>query len=72
MSAAKTILEHNLPCVVAITKADVMSNPESRRQAIAQQLLEAGLFTEEFGGEIPVRMHCVGAAGTDAPVLGLR
>ena len=54
MSAVKTILEFSLPCVVAITKADILPDPEARRGAISQQLLEAGLVTEEFGGDVPV------------------
>jgi hypothetical protein len=55
LAAVKTILEFSLPCVVAVTKADTHPDPESRKAAISQQLLEAGLVTEEFGGDVPVR-----------------
>ena len=54
VSAVKTILENELPCVVAVTKADTYPDPESRKQFISQQLLEHELVTEEYGGEVPV------------------
>jgi hypothetical protein len=62
----KIILEFSLPCVVAVTKADTHPDPESRKAAISQQLLEAGLVTEEFGGDAPVCLRC----GASPVVLG--
>jgi hypothetical protein len=53
--AVKTILDNELPCVVAVTKADLLPAPEAARASISQKLFEMGLVTEENGGEVPVR-----------------
>jgi translation initiation factor IF-2 len=47
------ILGASIPCVVAVTKCDVV-DPATAVQKIAASLLELGLATEPFGGDIPL------------------
>lgn len=47
------ILEAGLPCVVAATKCDVV-DPASAIERVGKQLLECGLASEAFGGEVPI------------------
>ncbi len=54
--AVKTILDNGLPCVVAITKADKLTEPEDARASISQKLFEMGMATEDSGGDVPVRL----------------
>ena len=52
--AVKIIVDQELPCVVAVTKADLISKPDDVRSAISLKLFEMGLVTEENGGDVPV------------------
>lgn len=57
--AVKTILDHELPCLVAVTKADVVARPEEALKSVSQGLLELGLVTSHFGGDAQVCAHCL-------------
>jgi translation initiation factor IF-2 len=50
---AALILSSGLPCVVAITKCDLV-DPVSAAERIGKELLAEGLATTDFGGEAPV------------------
>jgi translation initiation factor IF-2 len=50
----KIIVESGLPCVVAATKSDLLTDVEGACQLLGKQLLELGLATEAFGGDAPI------------------
>ena len=56
VQAVKIIVENQLPCVVAITKADLITKQDEVKTAVSNKLFELGLVTEEAGGDIPVRV----------------
>ena len=50
----KIIVESGLPCVVAATKSDLLTDLEGACERLGKQLLELGLATEAFGGDAPI------------------
>lgn len=53
IECVEIILKSNVTCVVAVTKCDTI-DPEVAVTKVAAQLLEHGLMTEPYGGEVPL------------------
>ena len=49
----KLIVDAGLPCVVATTKCDIIDGAAAVER-VGKQLLELGLATEAFGGDVPI------------------
>jgi translation initiation factor IF-2 len=50
----KLILDAGTPSVVALTKCDLLVDAAQAAERIGKQLLELGLATESFGGDVPI------------------
>ena len=48
------ILEAAVPCVVAVTKCDALTDSGKAVASVAKQLLEVGLVTEGYNGDSPI------------------